>query len=68
LGLTATNDKYARAFLRETLGDAEADPGAAAGDDSDFACELACHHELSFGLHRASGGIHRRAFRRWLFA
>src|SRR5882724_1221147 len=46
LGLAATGNKYARAFVRETLRDAEADPGAAAGHDSDFACELAGHGDL----------------------
>jgi hypothetical protein len=43
LGLTAAGNKYARAFLRETLGDAEADSGTAAGDKSDFVSELARH-------------------------
>src|SRR5207237_9881538 len=36
LGLTTPGDKHARAFLGETLGDAESDPGAAAGHQSDF--------------------------------
>ena len=39
----AAGDEYPRAFLGKMLGDAETDAGAAAGNDSDFACELAGH-------------------------
>jgi hypothetical protein len=46
LGLTAAGYKYPRAFFSETLGNAEADPGAAAGDESDFTCKLAGHHDF----------------------
>src|SRR5258708_15023282 len=42
-GLTAARDEHPRAFLGKPLGNAEADTGAAAGDESDFACELAGH-------------------------
>ena len=38
LGLAAAGDKHPRAFLGEMLGDAEADAGAAAGHERDFAC------------------------------
>jgi len=37
LGLATPGDKHARAYLGETLGDAEADAGTAAGHQSDFA-------------------------------
>ena len=39
----AAGDEHPRAFLGKMPGDAEADAGAAAGDDSDFARELAGH-------------------------
>jgi len=35
-----------RAFMRETLRNAEADTGAAAGHERYFACELIGHREL----------------------
>src|SRR4029077_9498761 len=37
LGLATPGDKYARAFLGKTFGDAEADASTAAGHQSDFA-------------------------------
>ena len=40
LGLTAAGNKYSSAFFCEVLGDAEADAGAAAGHERDFASEL----------------------------
>ncbi len=45
LDLAATGNKDVRAFLRETLRNAKANAGAAAGDDSDFVCELAGHDD-----------------------
>ncbi len=39
----ASGDEHPRAFLGKILGDAETDAGAAAGNDSDFARELAGH-------------------------
>src|SRR5215469_2209920 len=50
LRLATAGNKHPRAFLRETLGDAEADPGAAAGNERDFACKLAGHRELLIGI------------------
>jgi len=46
LGLTAANNKYPRAFLSKTFGNAEANAGAAAGDDSYFAGEFTGHRDL----------------------
>ena len=43
LGLTAAGNKHPRAFLRETLGNAEANSGAAAGDERELARELVGH-------------------------
>src|SRR5271169_648085 len=45
-GLMAAGDEHPRAFLGKMLGDAKTDAGAAAGDDSDFAGELAGHREF----------------------
>src|ERR1700751_2959309 len=42
-GLMAAGDKHACAFRGKMLGDAEADAGAAARDDSDFARKLPGH-------------------------
>ena len=39
----AAGDEHRRAFLGKMLGDAENDARAAAGNDSDFACQLASH-------------------------
>jgi hypothetical protein len=36
-GLAASGDKHTRALFGEALGDTEADPGAAAGHERDFA-------------------------------
>src|SRR5260221_9771170 len=49
-GLATPGDKHARAFCGKALGDAEAYAGTAARRQRDFACELACHPEPSFGL------------------
>jgi len=53
LELTSASYEDSRAFLSKAFGDAEANAGAAARHQCDFACELACHRELSFGLRRA---------------
>jgi len=45
LRLAAAGDEDPRAFLGEALGGAEADAGAAARDDGDFAFELLTHDE-----------------------
>ena len=45
-GLMAAGDKHPRALLGKMLGDAKADPGAAARDDSDFASEFRSHGEF----------------------
>jgi hypothetical protein len=42
----AAGNKYPRAFMGETLRNAEADAGAPAGHKSDFTCELIDHREL----------------------
>jgi hypothetical protein len=46
-GLMAAGDKHSGAFLGKMLSDAEANAGAAARDDSDFACKLPGHGEVS---------------------
>jgi hypothetical protein len=43
LGLTAASNKYACALFSKAFGDAETNAGAATGDDSDSARELARH-------------------------
>jgi len=43
LGLMAAGNKYPRAFMSETLRNAEADAGAPAGNESDFTCKLVGH-------------------------
>jgi hypothetical protein len=57
-GLMASGDKHACAFRGKMLGYAEANAGAAARDDSDFACELPGH-----GDSVQVGPIHRRQSR-----
>ena len=42
-GLAPARDEHARPFGRETLGGAEADACAAAGDDGDLALESLAH-------------------------
>ena len=46
LGLAPTYNKYAGAFLRKAFGNAEANAGAAAGDNSDFVWKLAGHADF----------------------
>jgi hypothetical protein len=57
-----------RAFCGETLGDAKTDACTAARHQCDFTCELACHREPSFGLHRAVAAFTDVLLGRSLFA
>ena len=45
----AAGDKHAGAFRGKMLSDAEANAGAAARDDSDFACKLPGHGDFLSG-------------------
>ncbi len=54
LRLVAAGDEHLRPFFSEALGRAEADAGAAAGDDSDLACKFLAHDDFLSDLVRSA--------------